>query len=281
MSKQQLVDKTYLDRYNTVQLFLQLGQDSLSVAHFDASNNQYVGLEYYRLESQENWSLSIPKIESVLQGLDLKKYQKAVRVALVDPLYTFIPKALFDSEEVETYIKFNHPIDDSEHLDFQFDLIEDLQLVVVYALPKELKTLLEKDTTQLKWNHFSKPLLEAASLKSSKDQLFQVHVQNKRFDALLVKEGKLQYFNSFPYETVEDFVYYLLYAMEQLKLDREADKIELVGEFEEHSALYELLFKYIRNLSIGGRPNAVNFSTILSSLPAHYHYNLFNQHLCE
>lgn len=277
LSNQHLFDKTYENNSSQLQQFIELAKGSIAAAQFDSYKNQYVGFDSHDLGSPENWFSCLNKIKELL--LNLK--QKTIQINFVDPLYTLVPKALFEEERLETYLKFNHAIDRPKDYDLLFDKVENLQLVIVYAVPKEIKNFFDQESILAKWHHFSKPLLEAASLRNTKEQLFQVHIQKNRFDALLVKGGKLQFFNSFNYETVDDFVYYLLYVMEQLKLDRESDSIELVGEFEEQSALYELLFKYIRHLKIGVRPKAVNFSTIFSKIPSHYYFNLFNQHLCE
>jgi len=57
-------------------------------------------------------------------------------------------------------------------------------------------------------------------------------------------------FNSFEYQTKEDFIYYILFTAEQLKLNPETFKLQLLGEISEESDLFKIAYRYIRNISL-------------------------------
>jgi Protein of unknown function (DUF3822) len=66
----------------------------------------------------------------------------------------------------------------------------------------------------------------------------------------VVENQKLLLFNSFDYQTKEDFIYYILFTAEQLQLNPETFKLQLLGEISEESDLFKIAFKYIRNVSL-------------------------------
>jgi len=56
------------------------------------------------------------------------------------------------------------------------------------------------------------------------------------------------FFNSFDYNTPEDFIYYILFTAEQLQLNPENFKLEIIGDFTETDAYYTIVYKFIRNV---------------------------------
>jgi len=124
-------------------------------------------------------------------------------------------------------------------------------------------------------------LIDAFLMESKREKQLNLHIQEDRFEIMYQMKGKLHFFNSFPYHSVEDFLYYLLFVLEQLQIDRDQIETTLHGEFEKQSKLYEMLYRYIRHLKLGERPKQLKFSNVLSELPGQYYHLLFNQFLCE
>jgi len=63
------------------------------------------------------------------------------------------------------------------------------------------------------------------------------HFDRDRFELVIVQNQKLLLFNSFEYKTREDFIYYLLFAAEQLSLNPEFFKLHLLGDISEESEM--------------------------------------------
>jgi hypothetical protein len=57
-------------------------------------------------------------------------------------------------------------------------------------------------------------------------------------------------FNSFDYQTPEDFIYYVLFTAEQLSLNPENFPLELIGNIDSESDFFKIAYKYIRNVSL-------------------------------
>lgn len=242
---------------------------------------QYVSLEEYYLGNHDSWYMMQENAATILKKLRLPNGNTTASVNLIDHNYALVPLGLFDEKQLSTYLNFNSLSHQDEQLIHRFDVLESQQMAIVYGVPSSLNRMLETQLSNYNWSHFAFPLLESILLNSPQEATLYLHIQYNRFDVVYVDNKKLKFFNSFNYQTVEDLIYFLLYVMEQLNLDRESIPVELIGEFDEQSAIYEMLFKYIRKVSIGKRPQAVNYSQVLSSLPQQHYYTLFNQYLCE
>jgi hypothetical protein len=108
-----------------------------------------------------------------------------------------------------------------------------------------------------------------------------VHILPSSFQFIAIKGQKLELYNSFSYQSSEDFIYYLLFVLDQLGINNEEASISLTGNVEKNSVIYSILHKYIKTLTFGKRPENLKFSYILEEIPSHFHSALFNQYLCE
>jgi hypothetical protein len=108
-----------------------------------------------------------------------------------------------------------------------------------------------------------------------------VNVHSGFFDMVVIHDRKLRFHNSFAYSTAEDFIYFVLFVFEQLKLLPEKVLVTLSGEILKNSAIYEIMYKYIRNLDFAVPIAQVNDSYILQDVAAYQYQTLFNTILCE
>ena len=63
--------------------------------------------------------------------------------------------------------------------------------------------------------------------------------------------------NTYNFQAPEDVLYYVLFGFEQFDLNPEQIPLALAGSVSEQSELFDLLFKYVRNVSLyshGPRP---------------------------
>lgn len=277
--QQRFFDERFNKKLNQLHLFLQLSKRGLFCSHFEETSKEYLSFERYNFEGDGSWFSAQRSLEKILPTEQFQTAKKII-VNVVTPLYTLVPKALFDEQELANYMKFNHPIEEENQYRFYHNLVESFDAVIVYAIPRGLEFLTKAKLPPFNFNHFTLPLLEAIGLQQNKTEQLCIHIQQEQFEVIYSPNNKLEFFNSFEYKSTEDFIYYLLYVMEQLSLDRESTTVKLYGQFEEKSSIYEMLYKYIRTVEIGKRPTDVKFSPVLSEIPSHYYFNLFNQHLC-
>ena len=76
------------------------------------------------------------------------------------------------------------------------------------------------------------------------------HINSGHFEIIVVQNQKLLLFNSFDYNTPEDFLYYILFTAEQLSMNPENFTLELIGKIDTESDYFKIAYKYIRNVSL-------------------------------
>lgn len=261
-------------------LAIQLGTDGLTAAVWDDVYNKALALERFAFQKAFNINALLALTSSTIKQSSILSYPyKKVSLAVVNNKSTLVPNALFDANEKEALLKFNHPLEDGEVI--AIDKLPNLDATTIYALPKAIEQQFKELYTQLNITHYSSPLIENVLLanKNTDGVSVVVNVRSGGFEVLVVNSGKLMFYNTFSYQTPEDFIYYLLFVFEQLKLNPETVQVKLLGELEKNSAVYQLLYKYIRNIKFGDRPDNFDYSFKITALPKQYYYSLFSQFL--
>lgn len=181
---------------------------------------------------------------------ELKDSYDEVVVIHDNNLDTFVPKALFDEEFLGSYLQYNTKVFETDF--FAFDEIASYEMNHVYIPYVNINNYLLDQFTTFNYKHVNS-ILVSKLLDLSKNvdekQVF-VHFSTTKFEIIIVQNQKLLLFNSFDFSTKEDFIYYLLFTSEQLNLNPEYYKLFILGDISEESDLYQMAYKYIRNISL-------------------------------
>ncbi|MBN4051586.1 DUF3822 family protein [bacterium AH-315-M05] len=270
-------DKKALSYYH---LSIQLGLEGFSFCILDTKRNKYIGLGSSRFSKIHDYPNLCDEIKELIHKNDLlqNKY-KSVSASIVHGKSTLIPTALFEKSNEKNYLLFNHSLENDE--DIATDKLNNLDSLNLYALPHCVESTLKERFPAVKIYHHSSSLIEGLLIqyKNQNDKKLIIHFRSGSFDVVALDGKDLTLYNSFNYQTKEDFVYYILFVCEQLKLNPENLKLVLLGEIEKRSDHYSLLYKYIRNISFGERSGSFEYSYLFDEMPKHFYYNLFNQFL--
>jgi len=277
-----IIDEGFVrNRTANFHLSVQVGMDGFSHCIFDIKNNRYIALETFSFNGVHSIAMLVDAIhELILQNDTLNNIFKSVQVGIVNERSTLIPNALFEKGKEAAYLAFNHFTEKNENVSY-YDM-KSIEAKNIFALPEEITIVFRKYFHNVKFNHHSSPLLESllTSHKNVSEKQLFVHVQASHFEIVVIKGKELLFYNSFKHQTSEDFIYYLLFVCEQLKLNPESIELFLLGEVEKNSALYFIIYKYIRNVKFGTRSENFGYARGFTDVPAHFHYNLLNQYLC-
>lgn len=258
-----------------------LSVNDFSIALLDVKQNTYLGIEHYSFQDGTDFAQVEPTISEIIKNnAHLNKPYKSYSLALVHPKSTLIPTALYDPALKTDYFKINHTLDANDEL-----LAEKLKYIDshnIYSLNKNIKQLFLKKFVGINFLHHSSSLINNTlfKYKNASNTKIIVHVQATHMEIIAVQDKNLIFYNSFDYKSQEDFIYYILFVYDQLKLNPEEQEVELIGEINKKSNLYDILFKYIRFIKFGSRIESFKYHTNLDSLPSHFFYNLFNQYTC-
>jgi hypothetical protein len=213
-------------------------------------------------------------IESIMFNNDILDSTFAeVSVVYATPVYSLVPHSLFDETKASEYLKFNSKILANDYM--ANDVLENEDIVVVYVPFMNINNFFFEKYGSFSYYHSVTVMLKAI-LEKEKYSLpkMYLHFQKNTFECIVLKNGELQLCNSYTYKTPEDFIYYTLFCMEQLKLNPENLPVILCGEIEKEDENFKIAYTYIRNLEFFNS-NSSNIKIFEEDMP-HNHFILKN-----
>ncbi|MFK7001582.1 DUF3822 family protein [Flavobacterium oreochromis] len=232
----------------------------------------YILTQNNTIQETEDEILNLIKQSTVLQnGFD------DVLILHDNALNSFVPQTLFDEKYLKSYLQYNVKI---SHNDFvTYDQVLGNDMNNIYIPFTKLNNALIHLYGQFHYKHTATILVKKI-LETSKNvaepQIF-VHIQEKQFQIIVVENQKLLLYNSFEYNKAEDFIYHLLFTAEQLKLNPESVIVKLLGKITKNNELFEIAYKYIRNVSL----YTENLQIDQSISEENYLKNFILIHACE
>jgi len=251
-------------------------QFSLDGFSFCIKNQQQETIDFvaYDFDKKiENPTELLTKIEDVFSSEKLLQQDFASVLAIhQNDLYTIVPNDFFDENSLQEYLKYTIKILKTDFI--AFDEIEIINAKNVYIPYININNYLFQNFGAFEYKHHVSVLIEKLlKLRSTEKKCF-VNVCKTSFDVIVIENEKLIFSNRFSYHTKQDFIYYLLFVAEQLKLDLETISVEFTGEITKESDIYKIAYTYIRNVSFIN--NKSSFFDNQKELQQHQNYILID-----
>lgn len=250
------------NKLTNLELSIQLSLSGLSFCILQRNTNTIVALK------DDNFDKKLTPIE-LLDRLKhifntepvLQNSFENVEMIHDNALSTLVPKALFNPDCLSDYLKFNSKILKSDFI--TYDSININDSVNVYVPYININNFIYDKFGSFTYKHVSTILIEQILLieKHSDVPKVYVNVSKSHFEIIVVNATKLQLYNSFEYSTKEDFIYYVLFTTEQLKLNPEKLNLIFIGDIDTKNELYLTAYKYIRFVFLGNREDSFKYST--------------------
>lgn len=199
---------------------------------------------------------------------------KEVVLVFSTSICTVVPATLFDETKAIEYLKFNSKILASDFV--AYDEVSEQDMVVVYIPFVNITNVFFERFGEFKYYHATTLLLENVLSKhplNATPEVF-IHVQGDFVTTMVTLNGRLQLCNTFAYKTPEDFIYYILFCFEQLKLNPDSVSVTVSGNISKDDALYDILYTYVRNVDFDQTTKVGPFKNN-EELP-HHHFVLKN-----
>ncbi|KAA3438415.1 DUF3822 family protein [Rufibacter hautae] len=267
-------------------LYISFGAHRIRLGVLDAQRNKFVALEDYEAESPssvENAISQLQQLRTVTPLLEERKWQQ-VRIGIKNQQFTLIPEALFDLNAREEYLKLNAVVEPDLEVVHHHEHPR-LELINVFTVPASLQAWsgAQFQGSPVEYVHQTSALMEGIlhmAERSSRPQLF-IYV-DKNYVTLVVLQGlKLEFCNSFFFTSSEDFIYYVLFVLQEKKMNPDQDQVTVWGELLLDSKLHEVLRTYIRHVQFGKKPTGVGFSYRFDTLFNHRNFDLYSLHFCD
>lgn len=247
--------RTNIEKSNTEsdfkKLSIQVGLNGLSFCVLDTISNKILAFEKITFKTASTPYLVLKELKTVLNQKSIVG-TSFVEVVVIhkNGLFSLVPKTLFNENELPNYLKFNSKIMANDHI--VFDEISNHDIVNVHIPFTNVNNYIFDLFGEFVFKHSGTVLITTLlnQNRSSGNPVCYMQVSEKEMEVVVISEKKLLFYNFFECKTNEDFLYYLLFSLEQLQLNLENVHLKLFGLVEEGDPIYELCYKYIKNVSV-------------------------------
>jgi len=279
-----LIDKSFKQDFSrNFQLTIRIASDGFSFVIFSPEKQRFVGLENYSFNALDDEYQLAAMLDEIMMKQPWIAYPYQQVKILIDNLSAVIvPNPLFEEKEKGSYLAFAQAFHDNSRI--VSDPLKTADATLVYYLSNILAAKIKDLWANAVIRHLSSAFIESILIGNKNlqhDPMVFVHVRNKAFDMLVLADQKLKFYNTFRFNTKEDFIYFLLFAMEQQHLNPEKTIVQFSGAIESGYEIYTICERYIRHIQFEKRNKNFDYSYVLETMPWHHHSLLFNTFQCE
>ncbi|NHF59782.1 DUF3822 family protein [Flavobacteriaceae bacterium TP-CH-4] len=232
-------------------LSIQISLNGLSFCVLDTVANRIVGSEHLIFHKELTPYQTLKELQQLFKRhqIDDTKFSEVV-VIHRNNLFSLVPKSLFDEKELANYLKFNAKILANDHI--AYDELEGYDLMNVYVPFVNINNYIYDLFGEFIYKHHGTVMVQSLLDEhvNGKEPVVYVHVFDRQLDITVITQKKLLLFNNFEYSTQEDFLYYLLFTLEQLGLNPESVPLKMFGDVGEDDPIYRLCYEYVKDISI-------------------------------
>jgi len=238
---------TALQKSKNIKLSIQFSLDGFSFCIQDASSNKKLAFFEYafdkELTSPEKLLKEIIKIFE--SNSALQKDFSSILVIHQNNLYTLVPQIYFKEEQLSNYLAFTIKTLKTDFI--TFDVISTFNNVYIPYV--NINNYLFQHFGEFTYQHHISCIIQKLIAQNkSKEINVYINVYSTSFDIVVLQEKKVLLSNSFSYLSKEDFIYYILFVYEELKLDKEVTPIYFMGKIKKDSNLYSITYNYVRHI---------------------------------
>lgn len=179
-------------------------------------------------------------IEEFFETSGVEVESENVSIHVENSVYQLIPSELY--RESDMPLLFNLVFGKSEDV-FQTTVIPRWSLHLVYRVSETLTSFFNNLFPEAEVQHFIFSLLKTFIHRN--EEAVYVNFRNEIVDIALVKDNKLQLFNSFESKTPDDACYHTLNVYEQFQLSVESFKLKIKKNQSINNKEIDLLKQYV------------------------------------
>jgi len=269
-------------------LSFQVNFELFRICVIDSETNRCLFLEDYQLYDIYTTSDLLEQLDVLFEDHVLIKagFWKSITLGIKNTQFSLIPESLFEKEYLKEYLTLSTTLDKEPDEEYHFFKHNQTEAINVFATNKRLTAWFNAmyPLKQIRVVHHTAPMIEGIMLQkviTPSEKCIYIQVE-QYFLTITVKQGKkLIFCNSFTFNTSEDFVYFILFVFDQLELNPEKCPVVVFGEITHDSESFSKLYKYIRHLSFGSKPEFIRFGYQFDEVFDHRYFDLYNMHLCQ
>jgi len=252
-------------------LLLKITADSFSYAVIDKSSRKLKAV----FDHQECDDVTADLLTALKKDSYLRLPYKEIKVSVYTPNAIAVPDEFFNPEKLDGYANFFTEEQSSILYTRPF---AKFGFTSVFNLEQFTEELLDTHLINAARFEQNAPVLALASATEGVSLLLDFTVGS--FNALLLNKEQLIFQNSFQMENPEEFNYYLLLLIQELKINMAETHVLISGIIHEEDGYYICLQKYFSDIRFNLPPAGDIDHAILDDMPAHYYSSLLALDLC-
>jgi len=230
-------------------LSIQFSLDGFSFSVYNIISKKEVYFREYEFENSqvtpENLLLKIKDIFNT--DTQLQNDFSSVLVIHQNNLSVLVPNRYFNEKELASYLNFNVKKLTIDYV--AFDHLKVLESKNIYIPYVNINNYLFQNFGEFEYKHHSTVFIEKLlNITDNIEKTMYVNVSKNSLDIVVIENNQLILFNTFSYNTKEDFIYYILFVAEQLNLNVNEFSLHFTGKVNIEDAIYKITYKYIKNV---------------------------------
>ena len=231
----------------------------------------------------ENSSIST-QLEKIIKKYPFLTYKgwKKIIFIIVHTRFVTGPSQYITKSTALDYLKLNISINTKTE---EIIVNEDFELAVscAYTLGKNLTQYIDTHyaSEHIQYTHahitFLKGLIPLVK-QSDRNNLYG-KIDADMLTLVVFKDQKLFFINTFIFHTLEDFIYFTLFVIEEIGNEPSSTKLILWGELDVDSELILKARYYIQHVSLGKRLSEISFGKPFDTLKPSCDMDLFSAYL--
>lgn len=263
-------------------LSIQLATDGFSFALFNTLNSKFLSIESVELNAPDQPEEFISHFNHfVSEHPWMKADFEQTTILYESPVSTLIPGALYNPDDKDLLARFNFRVEAESTV--MTDKLVNADAHLLYTIPQAIQSMLNRLFPGHSMQAHTTALIEEIMILNKNQpagkRMF-VNVRKGQLDVVIIEGKQLLFFNSFPYHSKQDFIYYIIFVIEQLNLNPEEIELKFSGKIDKASTLFDMAWKYIRNIQFQEYSATYRYSYVFNDVPSHRFFTLINSGMC-
>lgn len=182
---------------------------------------------------------------------------------LIDTPVLLIP--LDEYKEGDKEVLYKHSFPSTEGAAVVANALPDLNAVALFALNRDLKTVIEDHAEEVRYVHLLQPMwdyLHRRSFLGNRRKLYVYFHDNNQLEIFSFERNHFIFYNRYEARSIKDMVYFTLFVWKQLALDQMRDELFLLGDIPEKDNLLKALRIYVQMVAV------INAAASFNNVPA-------------
>lgn len=267
-------------------LCLQIGTRDFQFSVVSKQTSSCLYVEDYRLENIKTINTRLEAIREIAEkhpflGSDL---WDNIKISFKSHKFSLVPAAYFLPEAASDYLALNSEIKTKIEEVYYYKHIAS-SAVNVFACDRKVISWAKSKYKQksIQVIHQGSAFIEGM-LKyddHSHEKTMFCMVDKGILHVAVSQKQKLLYYNQFAARKSDDFLKYVMLVFKELKMSPKTNNLIIWGAIKNDAPHLQILKKYIRNISLGTKPNFLKFGSAFDDVQDHRYFDIYSIFLCE